>query len=88
MLLRVFSWRRLVAKGKTEAKTEGQNLQEAHKTWDWKKQPEEGEEIKRSYTKQAFQGQNEEDGTDKDAVDTWSKWLQNKPECERAAIPC
>jgi len=34
-----------------------------------------------------FQGQNEEDGTNKD-VDTWSKRLQNKPECEWGATAC
>lgn len=77
-----------MAKGKTEAKGKGQNIHEAHETRDCKKQSEEGEEIKRSYTKQVFQGQNEEDGTDKDAVDIWSKWLQSKPECEWAVITC
>jgi len=39
-----------VAKGKAEAKGEGQNTQEGHETWACKKQQEEGEEIKRSYT--------------------------------------
>lgn len=69
MSLGIFSGRRLVAKGKTEAKGKGQNIQEAHETWDCKKQKEEEEEIKRSYTKEVFQGQNEEDGTSKNVVD-------------------
>lgn len=78
----IWSGRGRVAKGMTE----GQNIQEAHETRDCMKRWRKGEEIKRSYTKQVFQGQNEDDGSNKDVVDTRSKRLWNKPECEWAAL--